>query len=139
MNIGIVLYTAINAVLPIILLIILGYILKEKKFLNENFANVKCSYVKLERDFLERSYEVMLADGTKIEFTGKGLWEEVDSRYGEVPEVIIPEPIRHYINENYSGSKVLRIERNRYGFEVKLSNKLELTFSKEFQLIDIDD
>ena len=110
-----------------------------QKFLYENFANVKCSYVKLERDFLERSYEVMLADGTKIEFTGKGLWEEVDSRYGEVPEGIIPEPIRHYINENYSGSKVLRIERNRYGFEVKLSNKLELTFSKEFQLIDIDD
>ena len=45
MNIGIVLFTAINAVLPIILLILLGYILKEKKFLNENFTKVGNSLV----------------------------------------------------------------------------------------------
>ena len=45
MKLGIVLFTAINAVLPIILLIILGYILKEKKFLNENFVKVGNSLV----------------------------------------------------------------------------------------------
>ena len=48
-----------------------------QKFLNENFANVKCSYVKLERDFLERSYEVVLVDGVKLEFSRNGAWKDV--------------------------------------------------------------
>ena len=51
-----------------------------QSFLNENFANVKNSYSMLETDFLVSSYEVMLADGTKLEFSSKGNWEEVDCR-----------------------------------------------------------
>ena len=52
-----------------------------QQFLNENFANIKISYAKQERDFLERSYEVLLTDGTKLEFSSKGTWEEVDCKY----------------------------------------------------------
>ncbi|MBR4066374.1 MAG: PepSY-like domain-containing protein [Bacteroidaceae bacterium] len=110
-----------------------------QNFLNENFADVKISYAKQETDFLERSYEVVLADGTKLEFSRKGSWKEVDCRYGEVPAAIVPEPIKKYINENYSGEKVLKIERDSRGYEVKLSNRLELTFNNDFRIVDIDD
>lgn len=110
-----------------------------QNFLNENFADVKISYAKQETDFLERSYEVVLADGTKLEFSRKGNWKEVDCRYGEVPAAIVPEPIKKYINENYSGEKVLKIERDSRGYEVKLSNRLELTFNNDFRIVDIDD
>ena len=40
MDLGIILMTAINAVLPIILLIFLGYLLRQKGFLSENFLTV---------------------------------------------------------------------------------------------------
>lgn len=110
-----------------------------QSFLNENFADAKISYAKLETDFLERSYEVVLADGTKLEFTNKGSWKEVDCRYGEVPSAIVPAPIKNYISENYSGSRVLKIERDSRGYEVKLSNKLELKFNNDFKIVDIDD
>lgn len=40
MDLGIILMTAINAVLPIILLIFLGYLLRQKGFLSENFLAV---------------------------------------------------------------------------------------------------
>ena len=110
-----------------------------QQFINQNFAGVNLSYAKEERDFLSRSYEVMLVDGTKLEFSSNGNWEEVDCRYGEVPAAVIPESIKRYINENFQGEKVLKIERNRNNYEVKLSNRLELTFDKDFNIIDIDD
>ena len=110
-----------------------------QSFLNENFAGSGISYAKLETDFFERSYEVMLSDGTKLEFTGKGNWKEVDCRYSEVPEAIIPAPVKKYISDNYEGSKVLKIERDSRGYDVKLSNRLELKFNKDFEIVDIDD
>ncbi len=110
-----------------------------QQFINEHFANVKLSYAKLERDFLERSYEVLLTDGTKLEFSSKGTWLEVDCKYGEVPAAVIPAPIKNYIKENYPGERVLKIERDRSNYELKLSNRLELTFDKDFRIIDIDD
>ena len=82
-----------------------------QSFLNENFADVKISYAKQETDFIERSYEVVLADGTKLEFTKKGNWKEVDCRFDEVPAAIVPEAIKSYLRKNYPGEKVLKIER----------------------------
>lgn len=109
-----------------------------QSFINEYFASAKISYAKLETDFLERSYEVMLADGVKLEFTKKGNWKEVDCRYGEVPAGIVPAAIKNYVAENYPEAKIIKIERDGREYDVKLSNKLELTFNKDFKIIDID-
>ena len=110
-----------------------------QKFVNEHFGSLKISYVKEERDLFERNYEVVFTDGTKVEFRRNGNWKEIDCRYGEVPAVLVPEPIRKYISENYPNEKVLRIDRDRHDYEVKLSNRLELTFDLNFNIIDIDD
>ncbi len=110
-----------------------------QQFINTHFAGVDLTYAKEERDIFSRSYEVRLVNGAKIEFTSKGNWEEVDCNFGEVPAAIIPQPINEYINKNYPEVKILRIEKNRNDYEVKLSNRLELTFDKDFNLYDIDD
>ena len=109
-----------------------------QQFIDSHFANVKLTYAKLERDFLERSYEVVLADGTKLEFTSKGEWKEVDCRYDEVPAAIIPQAIREYVSSNYPGEKILKVERDRGYYELKLSNRYELTFNKDYNIVDID-
>ena len=108
-------------------------------FLNEHFAGVDLTYAKEERDIFKHSYEVRLADGTKIEFTSKGEWDEVECRFGEVPAAIVPQAIKEYIDKNYAGAKVLYIEKDRNDYEVKLSNRLELKFDKDFNIYDIDD
>ena len=110
-----------------------------QRFVNEHFGSLKISYVKEERDLFERNYEVVFTDGTKVEFLRNGNWKEVDCRYGEVPAVLVPEPVRKYISENYPNEKVLRIDRDRHDYEVKLSNRLELIFDRNFNIIDIDD
>lgn len=110
-----------------------------QQFLNEHFAGIEITYAKQEREILSLTYEVRLADGTKIEFTSKGLWEQVECRFGEVPAAVIPQAIKEYVDKNYPGVKVLMIEKDRFNYEVKLSNRLELKFDKEFNLYDIDD
>lgn len=111
---------------------------KAQLFIDSNFKNSKITYVKDERDFLERSYEVLFADGTKVEFDRNGEWKEVDCRRSSVPSAIVPAKILNYVNNSYPGVKVIQIERDRIDYEVKLSNNLELTFNKKFNIIDID-
>ncbi|MBR5476239.1 MAG: PepSY-like domain-containing protein [Bacteroidaceae bacterium] len=113
--------------------------LVSQQFVDKHFAQLKASYVKLERDFLEKSYKIVFTDGTKLEFSRNGEWKEVDCRYSEVPQSIIPEAIRNYISSNYPGEKILQIDRDYRNYEVRLSNRLELTFDKHYNLIDIDD
>ena len=110
-----------------------------QSFINEYFAGVKISYAKLETDFIFKSYEVMFADGTKIEFASNGNWEDVDCRYGEVPAAIIPALIKDYVKAHYPDARVLKIERDRRGYDIKLSNRLELKFNNDFEIVDIDD
>lgn len=108
-------------------------------FINTHFAGSKVSYAKLERDLFEQSYEVVFTDGVKLEFSRKGAWKDVDCRYGEVPSAIVPQAIRDYVKANYPDAKILKIERNSRDYDVKLSNRLELTFDKRYNIIDIDD
>ena len=112
---------------------------KAQQFISRHFDGEKTTYVKEEREFIENSFEVMFANGTKVEFTGKGEWKEVDCRNTAVPGNIIPAPILKYVNDNHPDAKVLKIERDRNDYELKLSNRLELTFDKKFNIIDIDD
>lgn len=111
---------------------------KAQQFIDSNFKGVKISYVKDERDFLERSYEVLFADGTKVEFDRNGEWTDVDCRRSSVPSTIVPAQILKYVTDNYPNVNVLQIERDRIDYELKLSNNLELTFDKKFNIIDID-
>ncbi|MBR5860799.1 MAG: PepSY-like domain-containing protein [Bacteroidaceae bacterium] len=110
-----------------------------QQFIDKHFAGVEVSFAKEEREILGRSYEVRLANGAKLEFSSKGAWEEVDCRFGEVPAGIVPAEISKFIKENYPDAKVQKIEIDRNDYEVKLSNRLELKFDKEFRLVDIDD
>lgn len=107
-------------------------------FIDAHFPGSKISYAKEERDFFERSYEVVFADGSKVEFSRKGEWQDVDCRYSEVPAAIVPVQIAKYVSDHYPDAKVLRIERDANDYEVRLSNRLELKFNKKFQIIDID-
>ena len=109
------------------------------KFLADNFANNKISYVKEERDFLEKNFEVVFTDGSKIEFLRNGEWKEVDCRYSEVPASIVPELKKKYVKAHYPAEKILQIDRDRHDYEIRLSNRLELTFDKNYNIIDIDD
>lgn len=109
------------------------------EFLKTNFANDEVSFAKKEReDLLWTRYEVILTNGNKIEFDGDGKWVELNCKYTNVPENLLPVDIKNYVNKKYKDAKVLKIEKDKNNYEVDLSNNVELTFNKKFQLIDVD-
>lgn len=108
-------------------------------FLKQHFGDKQISYIKVESEFLSKKYEVVMTDRTKIEFDGKGIWEEVDCKRGILPLALIPAYIQQFVDAQYPGVTYQKIERDRGELEVELSNRLSLTFDKKGQLIDIDD
>lgn len=112
---------------------------KAQQFVNAHFASVKISYIKEDRDFFDRNYELVFTDGSKIEFGRNGEWVDVDCRYNSVPQAIVPAAIQTYVKSNFPDVKIIEIERKRGNHEVKLSNKLELVFDKNLKIKGIDD
>lgn len=108
-------------------------------FLKQYFENRQISYIKVESEFLSKKYEVVMTDRTKIEFDGKGNWEEVDCKRSELPKTLVPDYIQRFVNEQYPGVTYRKIERDRGEIEVELSNRLSLKFDKKGRLTDIDD
>ena len=112
---------------------------KAKTFITTDFADQKVSYAKEETDIFEVTYEVVFSQGTKIEFDSKGEWKEIDCKYTMLDEKFVPDQIKAYVAKQWPDVKFVRIEKGRYGYEVDLTNGLELTFDKNFNLIEIDD
>ena len=112
---------------------------KAQQFIQKHFSKEKVAYAKMERDFMDVSYEVVFTSGTKLEFLKNGNWKEVDCKYSTLPTEIVPQEITKYVSENYPDVKMVKIDRDKRDYEVKLNNKLELTFDLKFNLIDIDD
>ena len=112
---------------------------KAQQFLKSYFPQVGVSFAKKESDIIGNEYDVVLTDGSKMEFTSKGEWKSVECKGGAVPADIVPKQITQYVAKNYPDTKILKIDRDYREYEVYLSNRLELTFNKDFKLVDIDD
>lgn len=112
---------------------------KAQTFISTYFKGHKIALAKVESDLFSKSYDVIFTDGDKLEFDKRGDWVEISCKKEGVPMQAVPETIRLYVQSNYENTKILKIERSSKEYEVELSNRLELTFDKEFHLIDIDD
>ena len=111
---------------------------KAQTFLTTYFPTAKTSLIRRDLDLTELSYDVIFTDGSKVEFDRKGHWTEVDCVSRPVPTGIVPETISKTIKAQYPDATVIKIERDLRDYEVKLSNRVELTFNKSMHLIDID-
>lgn len=110
-----------------------------RTFLERHFDQEEVSHITVDRDVLDNDYKVVFAGGTTIEFDKQGAWTEVDCKEGTVPEAILPKQIRHSIDERFGAGTVQKIERDRHGYEVRLSNGLNLEYNHRFQLVEVDD
>ncbi|MBO4315555.1 MAG: PepSY-like domain-containing protein [Prevotella sp.] len=110
-----------------------------KTFVKKNFPNTAISYVTKEMEFMGATYEARLADGTEIDFDKKGNWDKVDCQLKAVPAALIPATISQFVKTNHPDAIIVKIDKERYGYDIELSNDLELKFNKKGQLIGIDD
>ena len=99
------------------------------------FADKAVAYAKQDG----AKYEVKFNDGAEVEFDRRGNWDNVDCKFSAVPEAIVPEQIKNYVAANHPGALITKIDKERYGYEIELSNSLELKFDRNFNIFDIDD
>ena len=111
---------------------------KAQTFISTYFKNVKVALSRQEIDVFEQSFDVIFTDGRKLEFNHKGEWTEVDCGKQAVPAGIVPQKIASYVKSNYPDVTINKVERDHKEVEVKLNNRIELTFNKKMQLIDVD-
>ncbi|MBR2238759.1 MAG: PepSY-like domain-containing protein [Prevotella sp.] len=84
-------------------------------------------------------YKVMYQSGEKVEFDKKGNWKDLDCKVSAVPTALIPEQIKTHVKATFPGTTIIKLDRDRRGYDVKLNNGLELEYNKQFQVVDIDD
>lgn len=106
-----------------------------RDFITENFSGVNVNFVLQDND----DYEVMLMDGTELDFDKKGNWEKVKNRE-KLPTSILPSEASAYISKVYPGTDIIEIEKNWNKYDVKLANNWELRFDKDgnFQKQEMD-
>ncbi len=108
-----------------------------QQFIKKYFGDRKVAFAKEESDF-RKSYEIAFTTGDKIEFDRKGEWTDIDCKYSAVPAGIVPAQIVAYIAENYPDSQVVQIEKDSRSTEVKLDNRMEIKFDKQYRVIEMD-
>lgn len=111
---------------------------KAQNFIKKYFPKNTVSYAKMEKDLWDKKYGIVFVNGEKIEFDKDGEWEEVECKFSAVPDHIIPKAIKDYVTKQYPQAKILKIERDKKGYEIKLDNKLEIKFNSVFQVVKTD-
>ena len=112
---------------------------KAQTVLNRHFKHQNVALVRVETGITNKTYDVILQNGTKLEFDKKGNVTEIDCKQGTaVPGKLIPQAISKYLQNNYPRQTVRKIEFNKNEYEVELTNGLDITFNKRFQVTDID-
>jgi hypothetical protein len=112
---------------------------KAQLFLIKHFADVDVLYVKAERDMgIITSYDVVLDGEVKVEFNRSGEWTNVDSERTQVPNSILPQGVLDYVTKKFAKAYVVEIERGLMGYDVKLSNDLDLDFDKNGKFLRVD-
>ena len=104
----------------------------------KNFSDKQVSFATIEREGLGKEYDVVFTDGSTVEFNSDGLWHDINCRNSAVPANAVPAQIKDYVKKNYSNVQIRQIEQFRNGYEIDLSNGLELKFDKKFRIKDID-
>ena len=92
-------------------------------------------------------YDVTLSDYTQISFdgnmSGKLEWDEVDCGHASlskaVPAALVPAEIANYVNRLHGSQTITKIAKDDRGWDIELSNGIEIEFDKRFNVVDFDD
>ena len=111
-----------------------------QQVINTHFKGKGVNHIKIDdKTFGSADYDVVLNDGTEIDFDSKGNVKEIDSGRNAIPDALILKPIRDYVAKNFKGQKIVGLEVNRNNYEVQLYGGMELKFDRSGNFQRIDD
>lgn len=107
----------------------------------KNNFKADVNHIKIDKDWGRISeYDVILTDGTEITFDRNGNWKDIEvRRNSSVPSALIPGAISSFVKQNQKNTTITGIEKNRSGYDVELSNGVEMKFSSDGKFLRYDD
>lgn len=105
----------------------------------ETFGQNKINHIKIDEDMYGTSYDVILNNGTELEFDRLGRLTEVEAGRNSVPAKLVPAAIRAYLKANYKNAKITSLDISRDHYEVGLAGGLDLRFDKNGRFLGVDD
>ena len=111
-----------------------------KNILKTHFPKIHINHIKVDKHtFGGDDYDVVLNDGTELDFDNKGNLKEIDCGASAVPATLILKPIRDYVANNFSGQKIVTLDINSNYYDIELSNGVDLVFDRAGNFKKIDD
>ena len=106
-----------------------------QEFLQKYFSHTSVDIAKKDAEHGEKGYEVILKDGTEVEFWKDGSYREVDGEKNPIPTDFIPVNIRDYVSKNYPNEKITHIDYGHKDLDVDLTNGIDLEFTKDGKIL----
>lgn len=107
-------------------------------FIREYFPNATVDKAKKDAEHGEKGFEVILSDGTELEFWKDGKYREVDGKKKPIPTGFIDRKIVDYVTKNYPNNKITHIDYGHKDVDVDLTDDIDLEFTKESTFIKGD-
>lgn len=105
---------------------------KAQQTIEQHFASVGFTHATYDAEIGDSNFDVLLADGTQIEFNKRGEWRKVECRKGaKVPSAMLPADIIDYLTSTHPSGVIVSVERDRNEFDVELNNGVELAFDRK--------
>ena len=113
-----------------------------RTMIETHFSGAQAVYVNrsLETDDDGTIFEVKLDNGFELDFDVDGNWTDIEGNDQQVPDALILSPILTYTQANYPAPLFIEgIETEDFGFQVEISNDVDLQFDAEGNFLGIDD
>ncbi|HET8810930.1 MAG TPA: PepSY-like domain-containing protein [Flavobacteriaceae bacterium] len=116
---------------------------ESKALIKKHFPDVMVKSAEREKDLINMGngelYEVVLANGIKMDFNKSGGLTEIESRDDiEIPEGLLPGNIVSYVNDNYGDLYIVSWEDDKNDQEIELSDGTDLEFDSNGKFLKED-
>ncbi|MDR1006848.1 MAG: PepSY-like domain-containing protein [Bacteroidales bacterium] len=117
---------------------------KSQTFLTTHFGNDVANNITMivkETDDLTVTWNVY-GNGWTADFKRKGDWDDVDCMMSPVPNTVlalIPQTIINYCNTMFPNTFINEVNKEFFGYEIGLSNGLDIEFKNSGAIREIDD
>lgn len=110
------------------------------ELINKHFGKVGVNHIKVDKNMVGHidDYDVILNNGTEIEFKADGTLKSVDCGSKSVPDGLVIKPILEYIKKNFKGAAIVGLEIERNSYEIELINGLDLKFDRAGNFLKAD-
>lgn len=94
---------------------------KAQQFISGNFPGISVAQIIQDKDDGRKEYDVILSDGSTMQFDENGDWKEITCPFSTFPPNVLPENITTDLNGRYPQAHILKAEKEIGGYVLEIN------------------